>query len=158
MKKSTILSFATAAAIVATSLGTYAAWDRLNDTKSVTLTTAKAHTVTLPSEDLRFNGTLSDTTTEITAPLTVTTEQAKELTLKATNIKLGGADATDKVAVTFLDKDGTTAITNPVSNPDATGEYTVKVALVGTDVDTNAAEYANKQVTFDITATITEND
>ncbi|MFR7592156.1 MAG: hypothetical protein ACLUVC_11965 [Longibaculum sp.] len=158
MKKSTILSFATAAAIVATSLGTYAAWDKLNDTKTVALTTAKAHTVTLPSENLIFDGTLSDTTKEITAPLTVTTEEAKELKLEATNIKLGGEDATGKVAVTFLDNDGTTAITNPISDPAASKEYKVKVALVDTDVADKPAEYANKPVTFDINATITAND
>lgn len=39
MKKSTILTFATAAAIVATSAGTFATWDKLQDTKTVTLTT-----------------------------------------------------------------------------------------------------------------------
>ena len=35
MKKSTILTFATAVAIVATSAGTFAAWDQLEDTSDV---------------------------------------------------------------------------------------------------------------------------
>ena len=55
MKKSTILTFATAAAIVATSAGTFAAWDKLSDTKSTTLTirnpvTVKAQTTEVSLE------------------------------------------------------------------------------------------------------------
>lgn len=57
MKKSTILTFATAAAIVATSAGTFALWDTLSATKTATLTirnpvtvTAQADAVSLKSE------------------------------------------------------------------------------------------------------------
>lgn len=46
MKKSTVLTFATAGAIVATSLGTFAAWDNTNATSTGTLKVGTPVTIT----------------------------------------------------------------------------------------------------------------
>ena len=60
MKKSTILTFATAVAIVATSAGTFAAWDQLEDTSDVanlvvgTPVTVQAGTLTTFSDVIIF--------------------------------------------------------------------------------------------------------
>lgn len=63
MKKSTLLSFATAAAIVATSAGTYAAWDTTTASNSGTVTirnkvttTVEALNFTSDNEDTLLNG------------------------------------------------------------------------------------------------------
>lgn len=52
MKKSTLLSLATAGAIVATSVGTFATWDTMNVSSTSTLTLDKPITMTMTSAQL----------------------------------------------------------------------------------------------------------
>lgn len=132
MKKSTLLSFATAAAIVVTSAGTYAAWDTLDATKTATVTIDKPVVVTmedmaefdkattelgsLPSytQDVTFNVADFPTEAEATYELTVeaTSNQSEKVTVSAEkaasdlNTKI---DGTHTYTVTVTPKDGVDA-------------------------------------------------
>lgn len=85
MKKTTILSLATAVAVVATSAGTYAAWDTLEVSKKASVTFSKPVEVAL--NDLSFETTDALGSTrlasgDITITVTDTENQADTLTIK----------------------------------------------------------------------------
>lgn len=85
MKKTTILSLATAAAIVATSAGTYAAWDSLEASKDTTVTFSKPVEVALNDLSFETTDTLGSTpvaSDEITITVTDTESRANTLTIK----------------------------------------------------------------------------
>lgn len=56
-KKSTLLSLATAAAIVATTFGTYAVWDTLKDTSTSNTITIASPSVKVKANDMNLDGT-----------------------------------------------------------------------------------------------------
>ena len=85
MKKTTILSLATAVAVVATSAGTYAAWDTLEVSKKASVTFSKPVEVAL--NDLSFEttdalGSTPEASGTITITVTDTENRANTLTIK----------------------------------------------------------------------------
>ena len=85
MKKTTILSLATAVAVVATSAGTYAAWDTLEVSKKASVTFSKPVEVAL--NDLSFEttdalGSTREASDDITITVKDTDNQADTLTIK----------------------------------------------------------------------------
>lgn len=112
MKKSTILTFATAAAIVATSAGTFAAWDQLSDTTTtaVQLKFTEPKIIDLP-ETLSFdNSELNGTTNVATSTIA---------------LDVSGTKAGDKVKLSLVDDAG-----NPKTVPDG-----LKVSFSKNDSD-----------------------
>lgn len=84
MKKTTILSLATAVAVVATSAGTYAAWDTLEVSKAASVTFSKPVEVALDELSFETTDALGSTrmaSDEITITVTDTDSQAKTKTL-----------------------------------------------------------------------------
>lgn len=84
MKKTTILSLATAVAVVATSAGTYAAWDTLEVSKTASVTFSKPVEVALKELSFETTDTLGSTpvaSDTITITVTDTDNQAKTDTL-----------------------------------------------------------------------------
>lgn len=156
MNKSKFLTLATTAAVIATTAGTFAAWDQVTDTKTVSLTTDSAHTVKLQSTDLTFTEKLSDSITSIQTDFNVNTANATALTLAATDIRLDNNPVNEtQVKVEILDAQGA-AITNPITPTDGEQTYKVKVSLTDPDLATKATDYASKPITFTITADITK--
>ena len=105
MKKTTILSLATAVAVVATSAGTYAAWDTVEVSKAASVTFSKPVEVAL--DDLSFETTdalgsdrvASDT---ITITVTDTENRADTLTIKP---EISGSGITiDDFTIELVDK------------------------------------------------------
>lgn len=85
MKKTTILSLATAVAVVATSAGTYAAWDTLEVSKAASVTFSKPVEVALNELSFETTDALGSTrmaSDEITITVTDTESRAKTLTIK----------------------------------------------------------------------------
>ena len=85
MKKTTILSLATAVAVVATSAGTYAAWDTLEVSKAASVTFSKPVEVALNELSFETTDTLGSTrmaSDTITITVTDTDNQAETLTIK----------------------------------------------------------------------------
>ena len=85
MKKTTILSLATAVAVVATSAGTYAAWDTLEVSKAARVTFSKPVEVALDELSFKTTDALGSTrlaSDDITITVTDTENQADTLTIK----------------------------------------------------------------------------
>lgn len=129
MKKSTLLSFATAAAIVVTSAGTYAAWDQLDSTSTGTINFRNATTVSLPA-------TMTFTTTD-------TINEVPEATAMTT-LKLENMPAAEKLTGYTLEY--TTEVTS-AGSPIEPAKYTAEVT------DATKTELTNG--THDITVKVT---
>lgn len=136
MKKSTILTFATAAAVLATSAGTFAAWDQTSVAQTQTVTLSKPVTMTLSAADLKTTRTLdqvpvytgtsklqvanlpdsvTNTTHEITYTAKVYTDAQK--TVEATGVT---AMAEEKSPAATLDAEHEVTVTvTPEDNADA---------------------------------------
>ena len=85
MKKTRILCLATAVAVVATSAGTYAAWDTLEVSKTASVTFSKPVEVALNELSFETTDTLGSTrmaSDNITITVTDTDRQANTLTIK----------------------------------------------------------------------------
>ena len=76
MKKSTLLSLLTAGAVIATSAGTFAAWDQTTATVTGELTIDKPVTVTVSALSLERDGGLSQNAPTYKGEVTV---EAKDL-------------------------------------------------------------------------------
>lgn len=132
MKKSTILTFATAAAVLATSAGTFAAWDKITDTKDTTLTYANPVTVTeaiTPPAETSYTLGGAAPATEVSVTFTVDDKDTRASALKVVpSVKQGNTDLVENGKVTVAVKEGETELTD---NKDATitasNEYTVVV-------------------------------
>lgn len=86
MKKTTLLSLFTAGAIVATTAGTYAAWDATSVESGARLELTKGRTLAM--ENVTFDsslGTIGDSKLESKAQVKVTTNDTKGLTLSVIN-------------------------------------------------------------------------
>lgn len=156
MKKSTLLSFATAGAIVVTSAGTYAAWDTLTGTTESTITFRNPVTITVDSEyDLNETSatlnTLPSATGEVTFNVQNPGDLADTLTLTPT---VSGASVNDfdfVIADTTgnLQKDSANGF---VDKSLGTTTYTVTV----TPKDTSLNAVAGKPVTIELTAELSK--
>lgn len=171
MKGTKLLSLITAGAIVATVGVSFAAWDKLSDTKAVTLNVAKQVSVAFQSTDLSFGGDLATTDATNggtqTADFTVNVTNkgdVDQLTLAAANVKL--MDTTDKevagdaataalskVQISF--KEGDTALTDGKDTTISEGanSYKVEVAVDAAATADDIAALAGNKIAFDITAT-----
>lgn len=165
MKKNTILSFATAGAIIATSAGTYAAWDSLVDDTSANITFRKPVTVTVgESYTLAETPSTLDTLPIAEGTVNFTIENDGDLanTLTIVPSVSGGSSATvDDFDFVIVDSsEGST----PTLVGDATDgfvdktltstNYTVKV----TPKDGSAAKVAGQEVKISLTATLSKSE
>ena len=120
MKKSTLLSLATAGAIVATSAFTFAAWDQVSDT-----TQAVSLKFTAP-KIVDVNTDLSFATTELNGKTSETTSQMK--------FDISGTKSGDKIKLSLVDTSG-----NALSIPDGLDvTFTKGAAASSSDLVTTA--------------------
>lgn len=162
MKKSTLLSFVTAGAIVATSVGTYAVWDQIDATATNKLTVEKPTAVNalMPKE---FATTTTDLSTDAaptyTADVSFTVDaenKANTLTL-STEILNSGTDVTNQFDVSYEEKSGTGLTGNVDSVIDANGakdanSYTVKI----TPKDSTTTTAVGTELTVNVKGTISK--
>ncbi len=159
MKKSTLLSLATAGAIVLTSAGTYAVWDTLSGTSKGQITVDNP-SVTVAATDMTFakgTDTLGGDSIAYTGTakfdVTDTGNHVNTMTLEPT-VK-NGENAVDANDVEVTIKKGETALTNTDSKyTDTTltsgaNEYTVEVtvknkALAGKTLDVEVTGTASQ--------------
>ena len=138
MKKSTILTFATAIAIVATSAGTFAAWDQLEATSDVanlvvgTPVTVQAGTLTTFNEEERVLGdTLPSYTSTVEFNVVDTDSKVSKLTLEpiltdSSDQPIDAAKATIEITQDGADNG---LAGNVDSKVEATNTYNVKVSV-----------------------------
>lgn len=139
MKKTTILSLATAVAVVATSAGTYAAWDTLEVSKAASVTFSKPVEVALNELSFETTDTLGSTrmaSDRITITVTDTDNQAETLTIKP---EISGSGITiDDFTIELVDNtvshnseplggSASTGFTDVDFNHSGANTYTVKV-------------------------------
>lgn len=149
MKKSTLLSLATAGAIVATSMGTFAAWDTMSVSTSGTVTLRNPITIEAPA--------MLAATETANYGETPTYESKAEFTV--TNAPTTGYKLTPSVVVkngenTVTDADVTVAVLDDKeSAADVNGVH--KVTITMTPKDTVAAKtLAGQELTVEVTGTI----
>ena len=149
MKKSTLLSFATAAAIVVTSAGTYAAWDKTSDVAVMT------NTVTIRKK-------VSTTITESTPFTTTTNILSADGPVYTTSVPVSvneiPTDAFNnyKVKVSAYAFDSQEAATTAANNPaglDTDSTKSTKVTATVAD-DTNNKLITKKDETFNSTVEV----
>lgn len=148
MKKSTLLSFVTAGAIVATSVGTYAAWDQTSitsDVKNLTINAPVTMTIT-PGEFSTTKTELSDTAPVYTSETIVNVKDVPtDITgykIKASAKAYTDAEATDEA------KDVTVEAT-PDSPTDINGEHKITVTVTPNEGNKGGTYYV--KVTADLT-------
>lgn len=138
MKKSTILTFATAAAVLATSAGTFAAWDQISDTQTATLTYANpvtvTETITPPSLTTYTLGAEKAPETEVSVKFAVSDQDSRATALTVVpSVKQGAADLVENGKVTVTVKKGETALVdNKDSSIAANNDYTVVITPTDT--------------------------
>lgn len=144
MKKSTLLSFATAAAIIATSAGTFAAWDQTKAvTDPVAITFRNKVTTTITTADFNENNAAIGTTPEFTSTPTIEVKDIPASVEKAEYNIVVKAYAYDTEAAATAAKTAADPSTNASTNVDVT-----------TTNDTTSLETAtNGKVTPTITVT-----
>lgn len=126
LNKKSMLGFMTASAIVVTTVGSFAVWDKLSDTATGTVQLDSAVVVDIAEEALSYTPV---TRTELgdTAP-TYTSEPVA--------IKAAGVPADMATTLTF-----TPNVT--VEGRDVTGEFKVEVLDSNTDTPVSKVEFAN---------------
>lgn len=156
MKKSTLLSFATAAAIVVTSAGTFAAWDKMSGTASGTIDFRDPIAVKLPSEPLTFTKTeVVETLPSATTDVAVTLENMPDATalegytLKYTAVvkKVSDSEIIDKQFYTSVFSDNKQGELED-------GSHNVKVTIKPTDMA--GADVLANEITVEVTATLSK--
>lgn len=165
MKKSTLLSFATAGAIVVTSAGTYAAWDSLTDETTANITFRNPVTVTVDSSYTLEEATSTlDTlpTATGTVAFTVSNEDklADTLTIKPT---VSGGTSASVDDFDFEIVDSSESDTPKLSGNSTNGfvdktlgttTYTVKV----TPKDESSSKVAGQEVSIQLTAQLSKEE
>lgn len=165
MKKSTLLSLATAVAIAVTTAGTYAAWDTLTDDTTasvsfgtpVTVNVADSYTLTSDA-DTRTLGETPEATGDVTFTVEDTNSLADTLTLTPTVTEgVGKTDMSAYVDVTIIDKgeSGTPALTKSGSSfvdKTLTSTSTTYTVTVTPKSDTASVEALSGK-TLDVTLT-----
>ncbi|WP_317317876.1 hypothetical protein [Longibaculum muris] len=149
MKKSTILSLATAIAVVGTSAFTFAAWDQLDATQNATLTYRKpvklTETITQPTEGQYELGTEAPATTvEVSFEIENTDSKATKLELTPTLNDSAGTNLDSKVNIAIQDMEG-----NAISdNTDTvTGSETKNYKVVITPTAASYEDMNNAELT-----------
>ena len=157
MKKSTLLSLLTAGAVIATSAGTFAAWDNKTSTVSFQPVTMEQINVTaIAATQLTVTKNVGAAPT---ATGTFTVNAANISTADLGNTKLSFVPSV-KVDDTTVDpanytleiKDGAEDVTAGDSSVAATNDYTVTV--VPADTEAAAEAMGNKAIVVEIAATL----
>ena len=150
MKKSMLLSFVTAGAIIATSVGTYATWDQTSITSD-----AKALTINAPVSMTITPGEFSTTKTELSDNVPVYTSETSVIvkdvpdditgyTVKASAKAYKDAAATQEA--TDVDVHAT-----PDTPADINGEHKINVTVTPKEGNTGGTYYVK------VTANLTKN-
>lgn len=158
MKKSTILSIATVGAIAATSVGTFALWDKMEDKSTGTLTVEDKQVTVSATAMPTFNGTSTLGATEATytstASFNLTDTQSQINSLKLTPVlkDAQGSSVTSGATVTLKQTDDATFNTTKTA-----GEVTDSTVSTGTnayDVEVTVTDesLAGKTLTVEVTA------
>lgn len=157
-KKSTLLSLATAAAIVATTFGTYAAWDTTKDSASANLTLRKPVVVEAQSlanfTSTNGFGITPSYTSDVTFNVkNVNQVENAKITLD-TIVKQGQTDVTGNFDITYTEVGGTGLADNVDSAVTDSNKYTVKVTPKDT---TDAKELAtDTALTVEVSGELTK--
>lgn len=155
MKKSTILTFATAAAVLATSAGTFAAWDQTSVAQTQTVTLSKPVTMTLSAADLKTTRTLDQVPVYTgTSKLQVAnlpdsvTNTTHEITYTA-KVYTDAQKTVEAIGVTAMAEEK-----SPAATLDAEHEVTVTVTP---EDNADAKDLANNatELTVEVTANLT---
>lgn len=149
MKKSTLLSLATAGAIVATSVGTFAAWDQMDATANGTVTLRNPVTVTTSTMGAATEEANYGSTPIYTSKATFKVENAPDtgyefkptVTIKNGNDVIGS----DKITVTAVD--------NNTANLEGQHEITVTMTPAET---ADAKALANTPLTVEVKGEIVQ--
>ena len=106
MKKKAILGFMTGAAIVAATTGSYAAWDKLSDSKTATVTLRKPVVVTTNLQDVTSSEDIGSGDPTYTVPITVKAadlpENANVSWQFTTSLKDGSTDVAADIVIELL--------------------------------------------------------
>lgn len=131
MKKSKLLSIATAAAIVATTFGTYAVWDTMEGTAKADLTLRKPVAVTAATPDA-FNlsndsvGVDPEYTSNVTFKVANADKVSTGYNIRlTTEVKNGEDKVTDNFTVTYSGNEGLSGDVD--SSVTAENQYTVTI-------------------------------
>ena len=157
MKKSTQLSLLTAGAVIATSAGTFAAWDNTKDTASFAAVTMDQINVTATVKtEMKATKTVGAAPTA-TGTFTVNAANISEADLGNSKMLFAptvkeGDTVIDSENYDLVITDNGTAVTNGDADLAATNEYTVTVTPKETDAAKTAM--ANKEITVSIDATL----
>ena len=148
MKKKAILGFMTGAAIVAATTGSYAAWDKLSDSKTATVTLRKPVVVTTNLQDVTSSEDIGSGDPTYTVPITVKAadlpENANVSWQFTTSLKDGSTDVAADIVI-----DGTTDNKASVNTTDSNGPtFNVKV----TPSDATDTNVAGKSLTLEVKA------
>lgn len=152
MKKSTLLSFATAAAIVATSAGTYAAWDQ------TTATTAPAAVTFREPVAITTSALTKNEAESVTAYNEVPTYVANT-TFTVSNVPDDATGANMDYTVALKDNNqpvGADAYTTEVvdSATQINGDHPVKVTVKPNDTEAGKALGGKTGLTVEVTGTL----
>lgn len=153
MKKSSILTLATAAAVVATTAGTFAIWDELNAETNGKFTVAINQAKLSGEANLTFGNPTSEGSGDAAvlvyeAPVSFTVDNytlLSTLTLTPTVTTSGAAVDASKATVTLeVDKDNVTDSFDGTVDESvtATNSYKVKVKILKAGADLNGQEIA----------------
>lgn len=150
MKKSTILSLATAIAVVGTSAFTFAAWDELETTENTTLTYREpvklTETITAPAKvEYDLGAAVPATTVDVTFNIVNPDSKATKLELIPTLKNSSDTDLNDKVKIEIKDKDGN-ALSNNIDTT-VTGSETKNYEVVITPTDASYEDMNNAKLT-----------
>ncbi|RGC52871.1 hypothetical protein [Absiella sp. AM29-15] len=169
MKKSTLLSFVTAGAIVATSVGTYAAWDQTSgqtDTKQLTFTKPVIVEVTkdmagFTTNELNGNSNKSSTGTVSlksndatkTIELSLVDADGNPLAVpEGLNVNFSTSDTSQNGTVVD-NGDGTASVTGYTVDTNLT--YDVKIEVKDEVTPDQATNLSNTPLNFAVKATLT---
>lgn len=163
MKKSTLLSLATVGTIVATSIGTFAAWDTTTAETTGTVnfgvpTTVETSASTTFANAARALGTAPEATSEVKFVVADGENLANKLKLTSTVTSTDVTDVANKVDVVIIEtSDPTKAPITEDTTLDRTptgNSYTVTVKPKASLSDEELATLNNKEITVKITGTL----
>lgn len=157
-KKSTLLSLATAAAIVATTFGTYAVWDTTTDKASANLTLRKPVVVKAATLNEFVTTDEFGTIPAYTSNVTFTVENLDQVTdgkiTLATAVKKGETEVTENFDIAYEEVGGTGLTNNIDSTVTNSNQYTVKITPKDTEAAKALADGTN--LTVEVTGTLSK--
>lgn len=151
MKKTTLLSLATAAAVITTSVGTFAAYDTLsaNNGEGAALTFKNPVTVQMNLEDAEVDSRSLGEAPTVTTTATVTVSNDDNLATKVTlSFDMGGTDGATLVEGTHYTLD--------VKADDSYGAGSATVVSKNDNINFEDSNATTGQKNYDVTVKLTE--